>query len=67
MAKTVQDADFPCDAPPLIQAVLPPMNRHDSHYRIIGRCGTVWRLHRSRIAKIVSGSDGRITEIELNA
>jgi hypothetical protein len=63
MARTVEDPDFPCDAPPPIAGILPPINRSDPHYRIVGRCGTVWRLHRRRVDRIVSDGSGRITEI----
>jgi hypothetical protein len=65
MAKTVQDPDFPCDAPSLIQAVLPPIKSRDPYFVIVGRDGSIWRLNRSRIAKIMSDGDGRITEIVL--
>jgi hypothetical protein len=59
MSRIVADPDFSaCTAPTAIAA--------DSYYRIIGRCGSVWRLHRSRIGSVVADGSGKILEIQLN-
>jgi hypothetical protein len=60
--KTIQDPDFPCEALPLIAAVLPLKN---GYFVIVGQDGAVYRLHRQHVAKIVSDGNGRITEIQL--
>jgi hypothetical protein len=65
MARTVEDPDFSCTVPTPIAAVLPPKNGRDPYFKIVRQDGSISRLHRSRVDRIVSDGSGRIVEIQL--
>ena len=62
MAKPVQDADFPADGLPPIAVVLPMKN---GYFSVVGCDGSIWRLHRARVTRVVADGAGRILEIQL--
>ena len=65
MARAAQDRDFMCTEPATLAAVLPPKSSRDPYFVIVGQDGSVSRLHRSRVERIVSDNAGRILEVRL--
>jgi hypothetical protein len=65
MARTVEDPDFDCTVLREIAAVLLPKNARDPYFKIVGQDGSVSRLHRDRVGRVVSDGSGRIVEIQL--
>jgi hypothetical protein len=63
MARTIEYPDFICTEPTPIAACLPLKG---SYFTIVSRDGSIFRLHRSRVAWYVSDASGRITEIALS-